>query len=103
MMQRATAKKEQAYVMERDRDLGMESAVGVKMISESLSGEVMVELALKWWEEVDLVSESRRNTYKNPGVGRSLAASSGNRKKAVWLELKEEGRERQKTHEARKN
>lgn len=47
MMQRATAKKEQAYVMERDRDLGMGSAVGVKMISESLSGEVMVELALK--------------------------------------------------------
>lgn len=47
MMQRATAKKEQAYVMERDRDLGMRSAVDVKMISESLSGEVMVELALK--------------------------------------------------------
>lgn len=46
-MQRATIKIEQAYAVERDRDLGMRSAVDVKMISESPSGEVMVELTLK--------------------------------------------------------
>lgn len=51
-------------------------------VRENPSGEVMVELTLKGREEADLVKR-RKNKWKSPGVVRSLAAGSGNRRRAV--------------------